>query len=498
MDQEINKKHVLLLIGNICLGSLYFGYNMGVYNTLSIVMVYLNGWKGGFEETLYPTLITISASVGCIVSSPLGVQALQYTQGNLRKACIYLDLIGIASVLFQILDSSFIFLLLGRFVSGLVIGLNCSYISTYITEFSPVSMRGITGCMNQIFICSGLFLSFAIGAFLPSKQDLSQMESYTDQSQWRFNLGYSMIFGLVRAYFLSTTFNYDTPSYMHKNGNIAELKAALQAIYTRQEDVKNIIKQLDDAQDEINKPVSKHFDTPVTEIGQNPIPFDNRNTKSYKRRFYLGLFFSISNQLTGINAVMFYSNKIFEDSHQEEYAGIFTSFLGIVLICSTVYGAIISEKYGRRQMIMKGVSAMTGCLFLMSYFSSQDNFVLSFGSICAYLFFFSISQGPLVWAYQAEILDQIGLSISTCVIWIFTLLVGLVFPYLVLGFGVGGAFIFFAVCSLLSLFYFNKELIETKGKTKEQIALEFEGISADQAIRRAKKIEKPLLDDNQL
>lgn len=90
------------------------------------------------------------------------------------------------------------------------------------------------------------------------------------------------------------------------------------------------------------------------------------------------------------------------------------------------------------------------------------------------------------------------MSISTCVIWTFTLIVGLVFPYLVLGFGVGGAFIFFAVSSLISLFYFNKELIETKGKTKEEIALEFEGISAEEAKRRAniksKKMEKPLLD----
>lgn len=51
---------------------------------------------------------------------------------------------------------------------------------------------------------------------------------------------------------------------------------------------------------------------------------------------------------------MFYSNKIFEDSHQEAYAGIFTSLLGLILILSTVYGAIISEKLGRRVMIMKG------------------------------------------------------------------------------------------------------------------------------------------------
>jgi len=58
------------------------------------------------------------------------------------------------------------------------------------------------------------------------------------------------------------------------------------------------------------------------------------------------------------------------------------------------------------------------------------------------------------------------MSIATCVIWIFTVIVGLIFPYLVLGLGVGGAFFFFAICSLISLIYFNKTLIETKGKSK--------------------------------
>lgn len=153
------------MISNICLGSLFFGYNMGVYNSLSqgnlsfssksfltyltyIVMIHLNGWQGGFEETLYPTLITISASVGCIVSAPYGVKALRYTNGNIRIACIYLDFLAVISVLIQIIDCSFFYLLVGRFVAGLVIGLNCSYVSKYITEYSPVSMRGITGCMN--------------------------------------------------------------------------------------------------------------------------------------------------------------------------------------------------------------------------------------------------------------------------------------------------------------------------------------------------------------
>lgn len=145
-------------------------------------MIALNNWKGDFKETLYPTLITISLTVGCIIASPLSVKAMRkYADGNLRKACIYVDFLSIISSFIQILDSSFLFLLIGRFIGGIVIGLNCSYVTNYITEFSPVSMRGTTGCMNQIFICSGLLLSFITGLFLPSKYDLRSIEVYDDQ-----------------------------------------------------------------------------------------------------------------------------------------------------------------------------------------------------------------------------------------------------------------------------------------------------------------------------
>lgn len=63
------------------------------------MIVYLNGWEGGFEGTLYPTLITISASVGCIISAPLSVEFLKLTRGNLRYACVCLDVMGVVSVL---------------------------------------------------------------------------------------------------------------------------------------------------------------------------------------------------------------------------------------------------------------------------------------------------------------------------------------------------------------------------------------------------------------
>lgn len=72
-----------------------------------------------------------------------------------------------------------------------------------------------------------------------------------------------------------------------------------------------------------------------------------------------------------------------------------------------------------------------------------------------------------MWAYQGEILDSTAMSISTGVIWLFTLVVGLVFPYLLIGLGIGGTFIFFGVLTLISIIYFSKELIETKGKSKE-------------------------------
>lgn len=145
---NINKGTLFALAGNICLGSLYFGYNISTYNSVAEVVISLNDWRGTSKETLYPALITSSLAAGCIISAPIAVSVLKIFKNNLRKASMLLDLMTIIACVIQIVDSNVANLMIGRFLAGCIIGLNCTYVSSFVAEVSPISMRGVTGCLN--------------------------------------------------------------------------------------------------------------------------------------------------------------------------------------------------------------------------------------------------------------------------------------------------------------------------------------------------------------
>ncbi|EAR87705.1 MFS transporter (macronuclear) [Tetrahymena thermophila SB210] len=511
---NINKPRVFAMASNICLASLYFGYNISTYNSVSQVIISLNGWRGTDKETLYPSLITSSLAAGCIISAPVAVNVLKIFKNNLRRASMLLDLLTIIACIVQLVDTHVANLMIGRFIAGMIIGLNCTYVSSFVAEVSPTQLRGITGCINQLLVCFGICVVFLLGLSLPSKQNLIDDPTYDNQVNWRIVVGFPVIFTILRFINFVLFFRYDTPCELYKQGKIKELQSFLRTIYRDESEIDiqvNLIKEQVNATSSSNNKIdtekAKSNSQNVNPATNSEISSETKHQKndknatsdlhehseendyakkSFNRRWLLGLLMCIGQQLTCINGVNFYSNQIFEDANQADNAYYYSIGLGFIQFFACLVSVFIVDKKGRRPMMLWGTVLLVISLALIAILLSLDLFIPSFLAICLFLIAFSLSQGPLVWAYQGEMLEQKALQINTCVLWIFTLVIGIIFPYMAQGIKAGGTFAIFAAITFIFLIYYKKEFIETKGKSRVEIYRDF----CDQIFVKQKEIKQ--------
>lgn len=206
----------------------------------------------------------------------------------------------------------------------------------------------------------------------------------------------------------------------------------------------------------------------------------------------LGLNYAIIQQLTGINAIVFYSNKIFKATLDDDMAIIYTFFVGVIFTIAALMSGKLMDRFGRRNLSIMGAFTVSLCLFALSSFKSFDLTDYNKYIILIYIFCFGVSLGPVMPIYLSEILPEQGVSIAILTNWLFTFIIGLLFPKLVASpLKLEGSFFLFAIFTMGAFFYFKRYLIETKGKSNEEINKSFAGIAQltkYQAITKEEKV----------
>ena len=156
---------------------------------------------------------------------------------------------------------------------------------------------------------------------------------------------------------------------------------------------------------------------------------------------------------------MIYSSFIFEFSTNET---LFTNIIFSVQVGVTFFCMLIIRKYGRRNLLISGTIICIITMGILTYI-----FMLDLKPIYAQIFMimymtgYSISLGPLAWIYNADILPQVGVSISTMINLTFTSIIAFIVPY----FEMKWVFLFFTVCSCFGLLFIFKYVIEIEGLT---------------------------------
>ena len=184
-----------------------------------------------------------------------------------------------------------------------------------------------------------------------------------------------------------------------------------------------------------------------------------------------GVMLGILQQLSGINAVTFYSTSIFEKLGGGVFMSrVYTCTLGVTIFISSIVSIPLLKRFGRKTLLVSGQLFLAIDLFLLGMFTLFDiPFIISTIGIFLILVFFSYSLGATLWTYCGETLFDKIMGILGTVNLISTCIIAAVFPITVQYLGIYFAFFFFSGCMFGGVLYCLSDLIETKGKVKSEI-----------------------------
>lgn len=195
-------------------------------------------------------------------------------------------------------------------------------------------------------------------------------------------------------------------------------------------------------------------------------------------------------QLSGINAVIFYSSTIFssgnDDGSADNGAKIGTALVGVFNMVSTLVAMVLLKYFGRKTLLVFGQITMAACLGLLGLFFSTNQTLLIKVFTLAFVVFFEFSSGPILWLYNAEILPASGISVATFINWAATIVISLVTPVMVndehKNPGPNWTFWIYGILCVLGLLFVLFFVKETKGKTEQQIKMMYAPAGAESVL----------------
>ena len=442
------KKNILVYTFVASLGGLLFGYDVAVING---AMPY---FKDYFALTPFTHGLAVSSALVGSVFGALFAGKLSDAYGR-RYMLRILAIMFFLSALGAGVATNITVFIIARIIGGLAIG-GASVISTvYISEIAPPNKRGVLAATFQLAIVIGILVAFYSDFLLKD----------TGVYNWRW----MFITGCIPAiiFFVLLFYVKRSPRWLVMKGNIEEAKLVLKEVVQAEDCDQTLI----DIKDSINVDVAS----------KSVYLFK----KPYLRFVLIGFAVGMFNQFTGINIIMYYTTEIFKSLKFNDNSAIGqTVIIGITNLVFTLIAMSIIDKVGRKKLLFVGSLGMTLFLGLIGYGFITDS-IHGYGLLfllIGFIAFFAASQGAVIWVLLSEMFPNNirarGSSIGSFSHWMFNAIIAFLFPVIVGMFGIneidqkkglGYIFIFFAIATLISFFFFKKFLFETKGKSLEQL-----------------------------
>jgi MFS transporter, SP family, arabinose:H+ symporter len=336
-------------------------------------------------------------------------------------------------------------LLAARFIGGLGIGGSSVLGPVYIAELAPAKTRGRLVGTFQINIVIGILLAY-LSNYLIGLLRLGAME-------WRWQLGIAAIPAFL---FLGLLFGIPPSSrWLVTRKRVDEARSVLQMMGA------------DNPEGELREIVdSIHLERLQT---SEPL-------FSWKYRFplFLAITIGMFNQLSGINAILYYLNDIFAAAGYSKVSGDLQAVaVGGMNLAATLLGMSLIDKLGRKTLLLIGSMGTAACLFGVSWVfftNSHQSYLLVF--LVAYIAFFAISQGAVIWVYISEVFPNRvrakGQSVGSSSHWIMNAIIAFTFPQLAKSSG-AYPFVFFGAMMVLQFFVVLSFYPETKGYSLEEM-----------------------------
>lgn len=417
-----------------------FGYANGVMNSMSGAMkdvfnqtgVTVGSYSWNTAWSLTTGLWCAGGGVGALLGGPAAENLGR--KWSLLLNNLFLLLGSVLQVIpLQISGQVYDFVLWGRFINGIGCGVATTVGPMMLTEISPLVYRGIFGTCNQFGVVIGMLLAWIIG--LP--QLAISSESLDPNA---FVLGIPLVFGVLQLLILPWC--PDSPAFL-------------------------VTKNIDDAKKAAN---FYGLEEPKIASASGTLPFSD---PLFYKPMIVAAVMMLSQQLSGINAIFFYSTDLFKEAGVED-GPLSTVYVGVVNIVFTFFSLLLIDKFGRKPLHMIGLSGMLLMALALGtvlgfYLNANETVsVLSVVFVLIFVAFFQCGPGSIPWFISAELFtDQDrprAMAIAAGINWAANAAVG--FSYPLLNKEIGGA-TFFIFAGLLVVFiaFTHFKVPETKNKS---------------------------------
>jgi len=421
------------------LGGLLFGFDTAVISgTTELITDYFE-----LSDVMLGWAVS-SALVGCVVGA-IAVGKPGDIYGR-RAMLVFTAFLLLLSALGTGLAVNFTMFVIARFIGGVGVGGASVMAPMYISEIAPPKSRGKLVATNQLAIVSGIVVAFFSNFLLKDIEGIN----------WRLMFlaeAVPAIIFLVMLFFISRS-----PRWLVEKGRIDKAELTL-AKLNKPEDAKKI---LGDIIASINQDVISHSSALFK--------------KPYLRLLLIGIVVALFNQLTGINVIMYYAPKIFVTAGFDSDSALFqTVLIGVTNLTFTILGMVLIDKLGRKYLLLLGSIGMSVFLgmFAVTCFVKILGGYWLLACLLGFITFFCSSQGVVIWVILSEMFPNNvrGRMTSMCsfALWFFNAVSAFLFPVAVTRLGIGMVFAFYAIATAGSFIFFKMYLVETKGKSLEEL-----------------------------
>lgn len=344
-------------------------------------------------------------------------------------------------------------LMIFRIIGGLGVGASSVVAPMYIAEIAPAAQRGRLTALFQFNLVLGILAAYAsnyvIGQFEPEN--------------WRLMLGIEVV---PSALFLGLlVMVHESPRWLLLFKKDAQQAMKVLCLTMTQTEAVETLKEIQSSSGAVSAIGLKEF-------------FSTR----YRKPILLAFLIAFFNQVSGINAVIYYAPRIFELAGMEHQAALLsTSGIGLVNMVFTVLGVYLIDRVGRRTLMFIGSVGYIISLSLVSMYFYEG---LQRGAdISVWIFLFiashAIGQGAVIWVFISEVFPNQargwGQSFGCGTHWVMAAIIAGIFPFFASAFGAAPIFAFFAFCMLIQLIFVWRWMPETKGTSLEMLEYKIGG-----------------------
>lgn len=434
----MNQSKLMLWSITVALAGFLFGFDTVVISGADKALQEM--WN---STPLFHGLVVMSSALwGTVVGALFG--SIPTDRIGRKKTLIGIGVLYVVSAIGSAVVSdpySFAFF---RFIGGLGVGASTIAAPAYVTEIAPAEKRGRLVAMYQFNIVFGILMAY-LSNFLIANLDLGA-------NTWRWMLGVEALPAII--YTVMVMLVPMSPRWLLMKGRYEEAKAVLQQV----------------------NPDAKLDDLIAAAKQDSEQKRESLWLKKYRKPVLLAFLIAFFNQVSGINAFLYYAPRIFEIAGLEQSAALLSSVgIGVINLIFTFVGLSLIDKFGRRQLMYIGSFGYIVSLGLVSL-----AFFLEWKGMAVPLFFFlfiaahAIGQGTVIWVFISEIfpnhLRAQGQALGSSTHWWLAAAIPAAIPFLFDSIGAAWVFVCFTVMMVVQLFFVMVMMPETKGVSLEELS----------------------------